>query len=265
MIYKYRSFESKYRYDIFTNSEVYFAKPSEFNDPFESKPQLVGLETLKKRQDYVENYIKRKFDHLKYIEKRNLKKELLIRFVNSNSVAKDIHKVLNEYGIFSAAEKWDQALMWSHYSNSHKGFCVGFEFEKEFDFEMGMALEVKYKTNYPNLSPEIFIENTIENNEKILEATLATKSKEWSYENEIRYIKLARDGGNGVYEFSSSNVKEVIFGACITKDNKDELIRIVKKHMPWVNFYQSRTSKSKYELYREPLKLTNSSSGTTNP
>ena len=250
MIYKYRSFQSVYKYDVFTRSELYFANPSEFNDPFESKPRIVGLDTLKERQEHVDNHIKREQSHLKYKDRKELKKKLLIRLSDLELVTNDLHELLCEYGIFSSAESWSQCLMWSHYADSHKGFCIGFEFDKEFDSDMGMAHKVKYKENYPIISPEIFNQNNESNNEKLVEATVATKSDEWSYEKEIRYVKLGRDGGNGIHSFDKKKTKELIIGACSTPNNKNEIINIVTKHMPWVDIYQATISTSKYELNR---------------
>ncbi len=89
--------------------------------------------------------------------------------------------------------------------------------------------------------------------EELLVLSLATKSTEWSYEEEVRYIKLAREGGSRIYKFNEKKVKEVIIGACASNYYRGELIEIVGKHMPWVNIYQAKLSKSKYELYREPI------------
>lgn len=256
MIYKYRSFDTLYKYDVFTRAELYFARPSEFNDPFESKPQLVGFETLKERQEYVKSYINRNFSGKKYKEKQALKKQFLIRLSNIELVKKDIHKLLDTYGIFSAAKKWSQNLMWSHYSDSHEGFCIGFDFDREFDHDMGMAHEVKYAKDYPKIGPELFIKARENNNEKLLEATLATKSIDWSYEEEVRYIKLAREGGSGVYSFDKKRLKEVIIGALTSPENRRDIIEVTMQNMPWVCIYQAKLSEAKYELYRESIKLT---------
>jgi hypothetical protein len=255
MIYKYRSFETSYKYDIFTKSEVYFAKPSEFNDPFESRPQIAGFESLKERRDYIDNYVKRELGNLKYKDRIALKKALLIRLADREIITNDIHKLLGKYGIFSSSEKWDQCLMWSHYSDGHKGFCVGFDFDSDFDDDMGMGHKVVYATKYPRISPEIFDRDTPGNDRKLVEVTIATKSTEWFYEQEIRYVKRAMEGGSGIYKFCNEKVKEVIIGACVTPENKREITDIITMYMPWVIVYQAIVSTSKYELSREPIFL----------
>ena len=256
MIYKYRGFSSPYKYDVFKKAELYFASPSEFNDPFESKPQLIGLDTLKERQKFVDGYINRELKGIGFKKKQALKKQFLTRLSNKEHVKKDLYALLNSYGIYSTAKKWNQCLMWSHYSESHKGFCIGFEFDNDFDDDAGMAHEVKYAEDYPKVHPDVFGDKNDENNFNLLEATLATKSIDWEYEEEIRFIKLARDGGSGIYKFRESKVKEVIIGAYASNQNKKELIEVIEKHMPWVDIFQALLSESKYELIRERLKLT---------
>ena len=254
MIYKYRSFDTQYKFDVFTSAQLYFARPSEFNDPFESKPQIVGLETYKERQEYVDDYIRRECGERKYKERKTLKKQFLIRLSDLALVKKGIHKLLDENGIFSAAKKWSQNLMWAHYADSHKGFCVGFEFNNMFDPNMGVAHEVRYSKEYPKFGPEFFMGDHDTYNERLFETTLATKSFDWSYEEEVRYIKLSRDGGSGIYSFDKNSLKEVIIGALASPKNRSEIIKAITKSMPWVRIYQAKLSVSKYELYREPIK-----------
>ncbi len=143
--------------------------------------------------------------------------------------------------------------MWSHYTKSHKGFCLGFEFDKEFDYDMGMAHKVKYSKTYPELSPAIFINDSKESDMLLLEATLATKSEEWAYESEIRYIKMAPEGGFGIYNYESHKLKELIIGSCAQLSDKREIINIVSQYMPWVDIYQASTSSSEFRLCREKL------------
>ncbi len=139
--------------------------------------------------------------------------------------------------------------MWSHYSDSHRGFCIGLEFNEGYDIYMGLSHEVVYSDSYPILTPDSFKENK-ENNTALLETTIATKSKEWSYEEEIRFIKIPADGGSKKYPIDKHNIKEVTFGACADKQNINELTDIIKEHTPWVKIYFSKLSSSKYELTR---------------
>ncbi|MBL7103181.1 MAG: DUF2971 domain-containing protein [Bacteroidales bacterium] len=35
----------------------------------------------------------------------------------------------DHYGILSLSAKWDNILIWGHYAEKHKGFCIGFNEE----------------------------------------------------------------------------------------------------------------------------------------
>ncbi|MFW5426882.1 MAG: DUF2971 domain-containing protein [Methylophagaceae bacterium] len=254
MLYKYRSFKSQYKYDVFTKKEVYLASPQEFNDPFESKPQLIGLDTFKEREEIVDRIIKKSHADLKYKQKKSLKKQILIRLSDKSTAEEDISALLKSFGILSLSSKWDQVLMWSHYSDSHQGFCIGFEFDDIFDHDVGLHQVVTYEEEYPKLHPDIFINNDIKTyNEGLIKTLVATKSRQWSYEDETRYIKTAKDGGSGVYKFKGKKLKEVVIGAYTSTEDKKELLDVLSKHMPWVNIYQAKLSKYKYEVTKEPI------------
>lgn len=250
MLYKYRSFEDYNYEEIFTDAKVYFASPSEFNDPFESKPKIVGLKSLKDRQEYAKNYIKREHANLPFKKRAALERKFIIRLAATGSVKEDIHSLLEQYGILCLSREWDKILMWSHYSKSHTGFCIGLDFDEELDDDFNFASEVIYKDKFPEISPELFKTNDESTLGELFEATLLTKSTQWSYEKEVRYIKLRREGGNGVYEFKKQKIKEVILGARITTESRDKIINLIKNETPWVKIYQAVVSDSEYTLNR---------------
>lgn len=177
----------------------------------------------------------------------------MIRFADKGKVEKDLHDLLNTYGVYCVSKKWNQCLMWAHYSDSHTGFCMGFEFDQEFDDELGMAYEVKYAESYPKISPELFGSDAREKTKELIELSLATKSVDWSYEAEVRFIKRAHEGGSRLSSIRSDKVKEVIIGACASDEDKNEIQATVEMQMPWVKIYKARISKSKYEIYREKI------------
>ena len=74
-------------------------------------------------------------------------------------------------------------LMWSHYADSHKGFCVQYKFQKEF-FE-------KYSTPSCSLLllKDIIYKDSISIPDTLnIEEALFTKSTDWKYENETRLV-----------------------------------------------------------------------------
>ncbi|MBT2620300.1 DUF2971 domain-containing protein [Chryseobacterium sp. ISL-6] len=57
--------------------------------------------------------------------------------IGKNHYEKYVENVNRNFGIYSLTTKNSNLLMWSHYGNSHKGFCIGFNTEKLFKLVMG--------------------------------------------------------------------------------------------------------------------------------
>jgi len=55
---------------------------------------------------------------------------------------------LDKYGgIIALSSRWDSILMWSHYANNHKGYCIGFDSKKLVDSKMFSSFGL---VSYPN-------------------------------------------------------------------------------------------------------------------
>jgi hypothetical protein len=87
---------------------------------------------------------------------------------------------IKEYGILCVSNNYFNPTMWSHYADSHKEIVLEFETTQK-----DKSFEVEYI--------EKIIENDKQYNDIIknyvfLEELLAKKSKDWNYENEVRFF-----------------------------------------------------------------------------
>lgn len=104
---------------------------------------------------------------------------------------------------------YKNVLMWSHYADEHKGFCVKYKFSRNF-----ICQEENEKHEH------MYLKSIIYSNAKINVGTLtidsdlayATKNKQWQYENEVRLI---------VY---NPNHKENFYGIDLDKQSSIEAI-----------------------------------------
>lgn len=86
-------------------------------------------------------------------------------------------------------EHRDNLPMWAHYANNNSGYCLEFDFRKNNihgDWEhnwINQLYPVVYNTIRPNSAGQ-----SGENFNGIYHQTRLTKSKEWEYESEWRYI-----------------------------------------------------------------------------
>jgi hypothetical protein len=146
ILYKYsriESFES-----IVSNSSIAFKNPTLFNDPYDCYPGLINFEFVPHnfRQYLIEKY------------KPFLTPEIIKRVENSSDkeVASSFRDLafpteLSNTAITCFSEKFDNLLMWSHYSNAHKGLCIGFDLRKLYlsikNFHPA-SIKVKYTNEF---------------------------------------------------------------------------------------------------------------------
>lgn len=119
--------------------------------------------------------------------------------------------------ICSLSKTYDNALMWAHYAGEHKGCCI----EVEIPDSTWRCLEVRYQTTMPKLTSGI-------NPDEAIETIFGVKSDYWSYEQEVRYVKIVQTTNEGKpYKADLPiRIKKIYLG--IRASNKDSIERIVK-------------------------------------
>lgn len=200
------------------------------------------------------------------------------------------HKKIETHktGIFSLCEEANNNVMWSHYGNSHKGFCIGFNVSELFNvFKDSFLGRVLYKDNFPNIHD---IKKCIINNDyDTIDGLNFTKSKEWEYEKEYRFKKIKLDNslknndyGNQlkktaleelkisikiediddyfnsfpsdhIFKLTNKSINEIIFGWNTSLENINEIQKLVNKNFENVKFYKIDRDKHKFKLNIKPL------------
>lgn len=119
--------------------------------------------------------------------------------------------------ICSLSKTYDNALMWAHYAGEHKGCCI----EVEIPDSTWRCLEVRYQTTMPKLTSGI-------NPDEAIDTIFGVKSDYWSYEQEVRYVKIVQTTNEGKpYKADLPiRIKKIYLG--IRASNKDSIERIVK-------------------------------------
>lgn len=209
--YKYRSniLEKEIRKD--TNSllknELFASSFSNLNDPFEKSFGLKNM-SFDEKQSFL-------IDNNKY----------------------------HSLGIYSLAlpnedkEFPNNELMWAHYANSHKGFCIEYDIDEIIKSQKDNVeiIKIIYSQNIP------FIENDNSDRE-IKQKILGYKSSSWKYENEIRLIF----NSIGKKQYSKNAIKAVYFGLNINLNERNSIISGIKNKT--VKFYQMDKIDSTYKM-----------------
>lgn len=183
VLYRYR-FGSEWDIKNLTEGSIWLSTLKEYNDPFENRIYIdfkaIADDLIHKNTELVEMM------RLRHIDQHN---PIYKQYIDSvMSIGK---KILEELGmkrnrLFTAcfSETKSSILMWAHYANAHKGFCIGYEFKDLFNkFDINI-LPITYSDDF--LKIDSF--DTFHDHHKIFIKACKTKSKEWSYEKEWRLL-----------------------------------------------------------------------------
>ena len=130
-------------------------------------------------------------------------------------------------GCLSAEHK--SPLMWSHYADSHRGFCVEYDFGSTNRATLSLLpLPVVYSHDRPLVPWYVAFNNTPENimaaNKDIL-LGLLTKDSSWEYEREWRLLIDTKRPAL----CQMPKITCVYLGACVSDANRAKIIDIAKE------------------------------------
>ncbi len=147
--YKYRStgsvddLQSNHAVDALLKNKAVFSSRTNFNDLFDSKIELIKPTPLQLKEAMK---LAGKVDKLfikKFLNKGRFSAEG-IEFIEK--LEKSFNELIDSYAFLSVSSKATSNLMWSHYANSHKSFCI------EFKSEFMKADKVIYQDKIPKLN-----------------------------------------------------------------------------------------------------------------
>jgi hypothetical protein len=278
-LYKYLT---KERIDVIQNTSIRFTPPNEFNDPFEFKPKITSM-----MKNGAQNYMDVSNDDLiahtkkiiknKYgvtITEKKLKsllksKQPMLKHGVSN-LEKRFSQTISDklqdgfsrnIGILCLSEIPDNLLMWSHYSNSHTGFVIGFDENNDFFYQKptqksdwGWLRKVNYVDKRPNRSLD-----TTTSSDAFL-----SKNKIWEYEKEWRMMlplknadRIVESGDMKIHLFKIPEfaIKEIIFGAKCNNSFVNEVLEFIDNNQDLrnVTLYKSIENDSEYKLNITPF------------
>lgn len=278
MLYRHRTC-SKHSIRGFRNDSVIAVSPSKFNDPYDCllkyenlhKDRGMNQEQFERIVDYYkitrhlpddfENYMPLDWtqDFKKIIEryiagewkyndepKSDFNADALIE-QNALIPCSDILHKFSRVACFS--EKNDSILMWSHYTDEHRGFVLGYAFSEEINQE---ALDYLYPVIYSNkrydateairyLVGEVMkMQNNTNQDQLFYLAAALYKSKDWAYEKEWRLISYGNKEDLVEIKLKPSCI---YYGSRIDEDDFKELHEIaLSKGIKEFNASIDRTS-----------------------
>ena len=282
-LYKYRAFND-HTLDMLVADKVYYADPSTFNDPLDSRPSVLAdlsedaleevLRTLIERRvraemtaaaktiryrgprtiTHIERHSRQRADtRIKKIRQFEEYEDTDIVVQADHLLRAEIEEeLLLQYdkGIVSLAGQETCPLMWSHYGDQHRGICIGY-------FVPDEAIGDVHKVNYGSTRrvKASDVAATLHDDDaaqrEVDDAVLLRKATSWCYEQEWRLI-----GPLGLQD-SPLVLEQVIFGMSCKDSTKYVVMKALEDRERPVKFYDMRTIAGTFDLKPCELKYDN--------
>jgi hypothetical protein len=266
IIYKFLPAE---RLSYLNDEFLRVTQPGDLNDPFECLPipptteeivsiinkvidqKIIDLKGTKKQKEAHRKTLVASFQREIDDVRKNKEVNFKTKFITTSTKA-----VNDSMGLISFSRRWNSSLMWAHYANSHKGFCIGFNSTAEF-FSKHRNLDE---------SPIIFHSVEYSNNrikvpllkgEQVDPRVMLTKSKDWEYEDEERLLVSLHLTDKVIPSFPFDIfllkvphllIKEIILGRNINEEHAEKLISFGRKHS--IDIYRATISEERFDMER---------------
>ncbi|MDH3891172.1 MAG: DUF2971 domain-containing protein [candidate division Zixibacteria bacterium] len=271
-LYKFRSWvndwndpdnpEKNLHRTLLTERKLWVPKATDLNDPFDCcipfrydrlpeekfKGRLIGLlppaMPMAQRAELAEARVR----ELEFKNQAKLRKFLEESALNYRE----------KHGILSFSTVKDVPLLWSHYANAYRGFCVGLDFSlftgvlHEYFTSTGKPYQeawVTYVKTFPEIVPSEDLDDE-EDYEKFLQLFTA-KSKHWDHEEEYRYVFM--DAGGFSLNLTPQCVSEVILGSEMPEAHKEEVTKVAQEQFPSAQLLQAQRKFDSFELEFVPV------------
>jgi hypothetical protein len=244
-LYKYQPYNIQ-TLDNLKNRQIWFSKPEKFNDPFDYSirydlgSENLSIDELNELHKVLRKYStdKNQFDR-KYSEngKPNTNFEEASLRLADREVRKNVRNYISS-GVACFAKEVDNILMWGHYTNGHRGFCL--EFETSYP-PFQNAQQVIYSNTYPLVNPiDVLLRRNLDSQYLLF----TTKSNSWDYEKEWRVMI---PNGNQAIQYNPSALSSIYFGWKMPYEHREIIHRILSKYPP-KNYYMMSASDTEYKV-----------------
>lgn len=231
-LYKYCPYNENYLY-ILINRKIWFSNPALFNDPFDCKYKFKDQVDRSEFIKYASKHIPESLPELKNLSEKDNAYNTIV-----NNMTENAYKDLHNAGVFCLSRYDNNILMWSHYADGHKGFCIEFERNSDPDNDLGnydMTSQVKYiRSDYEKVT--ILNKNSSD-------MYFYTKAKNWKYEGEWRLISKKHSETRRL----PGKITAIIFGLRMCNYHK-ETIRNILSDLSHIKYRKAKEVPNQYNI-----------------
>jgi hypothetical protein len=229
---------------IFRHNELYFSSPPQFNNPFDCRVQASINATDDDWEEYLDGMLKGKHPDWDYDDRQIIVRELIKEGWMKNPVTQQkivdaLQEAVNKVGVYCLSEVYDDILMWSHYADGHRGFCMQFRIKPEM-YPFGKLL---FKVEYASTYPQITI---LREREDQTRKALLTKAYFLKHEKEWRI--LDPDNGPGIRVYQAEMLAGIIFGCEMPHESRQLIREWTKGREIPLKFHQTVKKETEFGL-----------------
>jgi len=254
ILYKYRDWQDPYHKRLLTDRELYFASVDQFNDPFDGTiPYKYDPVELTEDNIFRKYYLMTKRDHPDW-EDVKIHAECFEYqrrgYFHDEKHLEDFERealddVKRQFGIVCLCRRPDNFLLWSHYSKSHTGICIGFNKVLLFEDAHAQFAHMQYQEKLPMLG---LFDNVFTHFAKLI----GTKSNIWEYEDEYRLTRAEFARGKQVLR--KETIEEVILGCRMPQSERQSIVEFLSAEFPHARVYEMVLSKTDFKIERMQIR-----------
>lgn len=167
-----------------------------------------------------------------------------------DSVKKCLNDLLDKKdsaGVYSLSRNCTDELLWAHYANNHKGFCIEYDLDTLVHF--GKNDYFNFNVTYSDYPPKLNINDIPRTDDRVkfIQKIIGVKSKKWAYEKETRVITSI----SGPQNYDYRAVKAIYFGLRMPDERRHEIMK--KLCGRGIKYYHICLKKNSYKFAVEPL------------
>ncbi len=282
IFYRYRSFDQRTLGSL-CHDTLHFASPSEFNDPFDSRPTIVcnsGIEELRNLLDcLIRNrvsaevstslgmlHIKGEKATLQALKNAEREVQWTLSDISYNATNPDYdenaekveerlltrtieNELLRHYerGVCCFSADYMNPLLWSHYGDQHRGLCIGYSTNRKPKPQLQRVIYGGNRSINTSILVDAFCNQKASSRKVVDKSVLLRKARDWKYEQEWRLV-----GNTGIQD-SPLLLSEVVFGLRCPDSVRHSVVSSLSGRSKTVNFYEMRETRSEYSLQRFQL------------
>jgi len=280
-VYRYQLF-SDLSVDALCHDQLYFANPTSFNDPLDCQPSVESDSNKAKLRLILAEQIKRRVEaetlsslegakvtgdnailHAKKVAEQAARNELAhIEYNATNPDYDNVEKaecwmlsfeiqseLLKQYdrGVCCFASTVDNPLLWSHYGDQHRGFCVGYNLDRKPKPELHKIVYGGTRTVHTSLIAKALLERDVISQKILDRDILLRKASPWRYEREWRLF------GNRGLQDSPLALKDITFGLRCPTAVRHAIITALQSRPDEMDFYETYQVRGSFRLKKRPV------------